>query len=552
MWVSLVPRFTFVKVRIKMPERVTRNSAYLNGKSTTGTTTRVKDVSPTSGMCPLCIRDCPILCEISLSAFRGREALYPEPVQFGFSTAGALKDFRLDWSHFNILSSLFEVHGIEADSDLALFENVNVETSVAGIPLKVPVLTGAFGSTEVARRNWDGLAIGAALSGVIITVGENVCGMDQESRIENGKVAYSKELKRRVDTFRKFWDGKHGDVVVQTNVEDQRLGVDVYALSKLEVNVIERKWGQGAKAIGGEVRIRNLEKAIMLKKRGYIVIPDPEDKAVQEAFKEGVFKSFERHSRVGIPKLKDFVEDIEWLRSQGAKRVFLKTGAYRPSAVAYTMKIASEAKIDAVTFDGAGGGTGMSPVPMMDEMSTPTVYLEAQVLKCAQILKNKGHHLPDLIMAGGFINETQIFKAIAMSNFGAGPLVKAVLMARSPLTAVMKSSYFSELAKEGRLARTFAERYGTTPERFFKCTPELKEKYGERFKEIPWEAVGLYSYLYDRIRVGLMQLMAGARKWRLDLLSRKDLVALTERAAKVTGIPLVEEAEADALERILD
>lgn len=87
---------------------------------------------------------------------------------------------------------------------------------------------------------------------------------------------------------------------IQTNVEDQRLGVDVYALSKLEVNVIERKWGRGAKAIGGEIRTRSLEKALMLKKRGYMVIPDPEDKNVQEAFKEGVFKSFERHSRVGI------------------------------------------------------------------------------------------------------------------------------------------------------------------------------------------------------------------------------------------------------------
>ncbi len=552
MEVSLILRFTFVKVWMEMPERVTRNSAYLNGKSTTGTTTRVKDTSPTSGMCPLCIRDCPILCEISLSAFRGREALYPEPLQFGFSTAGALKDFGLDWSHFNILSSLFEVKGIEADSDVALFENVNVETTVARIPLKVPILTGAFGSTEVARINWDGLAVGAALSGAIITIGENVCGMDVESRIENGKVAYSKELKRRVDTFKKFWDGKYGDIVVQTNVEDQRLGVDVYALSKLEVNVIERKWGQGAKAIGGEVRIRKLDKAIMLKKRGYIVIPDPEDKAVQEAFKEGVFKSFERHSRVGMPREKGFVEDIEWLRSQGAKQVFLKTGAYRPSAVAYTMKIASEAKIDAVTFDGAGGGTGMSPVPMMDEMSTPTVYLEAQVLKCAEILKNKGRHVPDIAMAGGFISETQIFKAIAMSNFGNGPYVRAVLMGRSPLTAVMKASYFGQLAKEGRLPRTFADRYGTTPERFFKSSPELKEKYGERFKEIPWEAVGLYSYLYDRIGVGLMQLMAGARKWKLDLLNRKDLVALSERASRVTGIPLVEEAEADALERILD
>jgi len=97
---------------------------------------------------------------------------------------------------------------------------------------------------------------------------------------------------------------------------------------------LKENGGQGAKAIGGEVRISDLNKAIMLKKRGYIVIPDPEDPVVQEAFKDGIIKSFERHSRVGMPTLKDFVEDVEWLREQGAKKVFLKTGAYRPEVVA--------------------------------------------------------------------------------------------------------------------------------------------------------------------------------------------------------------------------
>jgi len=534
-----------------MTERVFRNSSYLNGKSTTGTTTRVKDTSPTSGMCPICIRDCPVMCEIGLSAFRGREALYPEPTQYGYSTAGALKDFGLDWSHFNIQAGLFEALGIEENSDLTLFPNANVETKVGGTSLKIPILAGAFGSTDVARQNWEGLAIGSAISGTMIIIGENVCGMDPEAQITKGKVTHSKELKRRVDLFRKFWDGKYGEIAVQTNVEDQRLGVDVYALSKLEVNVIERKWGQGAKAIGGEVRIKDLEKAKMLKKRGYLVIPNPEDPDVQQAFKDGVFKTFERHSRVGTPKEKDFVEDIAWLRKQGAKHVTLKTGAYRPSAVAYTLKIASEAKIDAVYFDGAGGGTGMSPVPMMDEMSIPTVYLEAIVLECAQILKRKGRYVPDLIMAGGFINETQIFKAIAMSNFGRGPLVKAVLMGRSPLTAVMKANYFKQLAEEGKLPKAFVDKYSNKPDRFFIAVPELKERYGERFKDIPWEAIALYTYLTDRIGVGLKQLLAGARRWNLSLISRKDLMSLTETAAKVTGIPLPHEAEKDVVERIL-
>ena len=535
---------------VRMPFPVQKNSSYLNSMSTTRTRTRVEDACPTSGLCPLCIKECPVLCEVSLAAFRGREALYPDPDMFGKSTAGGLKDYGLDWSHFNIQSRLIGAYGIEENSDVAIFPNVDVETRVGGIPLKIPVMIGAYGSTDVARLNWDGLAMGGALAGIIVTIGENVCGMDSESIIVGGKVVSSPELKRRVDAFRRFWDGKYGDIAVQTNVEDQRLGVDVYAISKLEVNIIERKWGQGAKAIGGEVRISDLEKAILLKKRGYIVIPDPEDRAVQEAFKQGVFKTFERHSRVGMPSERGFVEDVEWLRQQGAKKVSLKTGAYSPEAVAFTMKVASEAKVDYVVFDGAGGGTGMSPVPQMNEMSTPTVYLEAQVLKCAEILRKKGKYVPDIVMAGGFIDETQIFKAIALSNFGNGPYVKAILMGRAPLTAVMKASYFAELARVGRLPKDFIERFGDAPEKFFVSVPELRTRLGEKFKELPWGAVGLYTYL-DKIKVGLQQLMAGARKWKLNLLDRSDLVALSERASKVTGIPLPEEAADAILESIL-
>ena len=46
--------------------------------------------------------------------------------------------------------------------------------------------------------------------------------------------------------------------------------------------------------------------------------------------------------------------------------------------------------------------------------------------------------------------------------------------------------------------------------------------------------------------------MAGNRKWNLDLLGRDDLMSLTELATKVTGIPLADEVEKDAVEKILD
>ena len=525
-------------------------ASYPNARSTTGTRTRVPDINPQSGMCPICIKECPVLCEIGLSAFRGREVLYPCPEFFGDSTASANKDFGLDWSHLQIMVELRGAEGIEPDPDKMLFPNADVSTSVGGIPLKVPVFIAALGSTAVAKRNWEGLAEGAAISGTIQVVGENVCGMDDEATITNGKVADSPDMRFRIETYRKFWDGKHGDIVVQTNVEDQRLGVDVYVISKLEVNVIERKWGQGAKAIGGEVRISNLDKAIRLKKRGYLVIPDPEDPSVQEAFKAGLFRTFERHSRVGNPTLEAFVEDVEKLREQGAKKVFLKTGAYRPAVVAFTMKVASEAKIDCLTFDGAGGGTGMSPVPMMQECATPTVYLEAQVLKCAEILRKKGKHVPDIAMAGGFVNETQIFKAIAMSNFGYGPYVKAIAMARAPITAVMKATYFVELAKQDKLPKQFKELYGSDPDTFFIEAQDLKRRFGEKYKELHPGAIGLYTY-WQRIKVGLQQLLAGCRKFKLDLITRRDLASLTERAARVTGIPTIDQLETELMEQIL-
>ncbi|MEM2989124.1 MAG: FMN-binding glutamate synthase family protein, partial [Candidatus Bathyarchaeia archaeon] len=201
-----------------MPERVDKNSAYLNSKSTTGTQTRVRDVSPSSGLCPICIRDCPFLCEVGLSALRGREVLYPEPHQFGKSTQGALKDYWIDWSHFNIQAKLNGAEGIEANPDVAIFPNVDIGTKVGETSLKLPILIGAYGSTDVARVHWSGLAVGAALCGITITIGENVCGMDPDAKFSGGKVVHSSELKRRVEEFRKFWDGKHGDVAVQTNV----------------------------------------------------------------------------------------------------------------------------------------------------------------------------------------------------------------------------------------------------------------------------------------------------------------------------------------------
>ncbi len=114
------------------------------------------------------------------------------------------------------------------------------------------------------------------------------------------------------------------------------------------------------------------------------------------------------------------------------------------------MRVALDAKVDWVTFDGADGGIGITPI----------AYLEAQVLRAVQLLKKHERHVPDILMAEGFINETQIIKAIAMSNFGNDPFVEGVVMARSPLTVVMKATYYMELYEDKKLPKMFIELYG--------------------------------------------------------------------------------------------
>ena len=351
----------------------------LNASKATFTKNRTPDsVSPFSGLCTTCLEGCPGLCEVGKSAFRGREVLYPQP--YGSTTFASEKDYPVDFSHFNIMGTAVGAQGIDADSNKAIFPAVNVESSVGAteqIKLKVPFVVPGLGSTKVAADNWVDLAAGCAISGAILTIGENVCGMDPNSVIKNGRVVSSPNLKARVQNYRDWQDDGYGAIVVQSNVEDTTLGVLEYAILELGVEALELKWGQGAKDIGGEVKVRTLEEALILKKRGYVVYPDPEDIYVQELFKAGAFHEFERHSRVGMVTEESFLARVEELRSLGAKYVFLKTGAYRPADLARAVKFSSKAKIDMLTVDGAGGGTGMSPWRMMNEWGVPTVYLES-------------------------------------------------------------------------------------------------------------------------------------------------------------------------------
>ena len=522
-----------------------------NANDATGTFNRSKNVVPGSGICSRCIDGCKGNCEVFKAAFRSREVIYPG--KFGEITAGADKDYPVDYSHLNIQGYALGAKGLpdeaKGNPDNTKFPDVNTETEYgwnSKVKMKIPLFTGALGSTDIARINWEHFAIGAAISGITLVCGENVCGIDPKLEMDSkGKIKSAPDMDRRIEIYKRFHEG-YGEILVQMNVEDTRLGVAEYIRKKHNLEAIELKWGQGAKCIGGEIKVRSLDRALELQKRGYIVTPDPSMHATQEAFKDGAIKEFERHSRLGFVSEEGFLAEVKRLRDLGFKRVTLKTGAYSMLELAMAIKYSAMAKIDLLTIDGAMGGTGMSPWRMMEEWGIPTFYLEALTYEFCQRLVKKGVHLPDIAIAGGFSTEDHIFKVIAMG----APFVKAVCMGRALMIPGMVGKNIAIWLKEGNLPPTVSN-YGKTEKEIFICYEELVEKYGKDMKDITFGAVGVYSFA-QKIKVGLQQMMAGSRNFKLSTISRDDLMSLTEEAAKVSGIPYVMDAYRKEAEAILD
>ncbi|MFO8049353.1 MAG: FMN-binding glutamate synthase family protein, partial [Desulfosudaceae bacterium] len=344
-----------------------------------GTTNRGNPTE--AGLCTLCRADCAGKCETWLSSLVGRKLLYPR--DFGMVTAGANNTTHtgVSYNALRIQGYAYGSHGLSGklsnDPDDCIFPNVSLESTFGRemkTKVRLPLMTGALGSTFIASKYWDSFAIGGALSGIPVVIGENVVGVDRESKIgkgksKKGKIKSAPELERRIDGYLRYTDKGYGAIIVQLNVEDTRNGVAEFVAEKYGNKcIIELKWGQGAKDIGGEIQVTSLDYATFLKERGYVVDPDPTKPEVKRAFKEGSLTSFARHSRLGATNLssvdqvhEDFMSSVEYLRGLGFKRITLKTGSYGMEELAMAIKFATEAGLDLLTIDGSGGGTGMSP-----------------------------------------------------------------------------------------------------------------------------------------------------------------------------------------------
>ena len=527
--------------------------------------------SAESGLCTLCRADCSGKCETWLSSMVGRKLLYPR--DFGLVTAGAnnTRHVGVSYNSLRIQGYAYGSKGLHkdlpVDADNCIFPNVNLETEFGNeikTKCRIPLMTGALGSTFIAAHYWDSFAIGCSLVGVPVVVGENVVGVDKQSEISNGKITKAPELDRRIETYLRYYNG-YGAIIIQLNVEDTRNGVANYVAEKYgDKCIIELKWGQGAKDIGGEIQVKSLDYAKFLKERGYVVDPNPLLPEVEEAYKAGAIKSFARHSRLGGTNLanvddvkEDFMKSVDYLRSLGFKRISLKTGSYGMEELAMAIKFATDAKLDLLTIDGAGGGTGMSPWNMMQSWGIPSVNLHSKAYEYASILAAKGKKVVDLSFAGGFSYEDSIFKGLALG----APYAKLICMGRgimipgflgSNIEGVLRPENKSKVyGNWDKLPKTVTD-IGSSAEEIFACYHDVEKMVGkDEMKNIPYGAIAFWT-MADKIGCGLQQLMAGARKFSLNEMSRDDIISGNRETARETGIPYMTEVNNESALKILN
>ncbi len=520
-----------------------------------------------SGLCTLCRADCAGKCETWLSCLKGRDVLYPR--DFGQITSGS-GNTAPQGACYSALRVQGYAYGAENAPESAktgdvLFTDVSLRTTIGQkrkIPCRYPFITGALGSTAIAARYWDSLASGCALCGIPVVIGENVVGIDKAAEFSQGKVKKAPELDRRIASYQRYQDG-FGAIFVQMNVEDTRNGVAEYVIEKFgDKVVLELKWGQGAKNIGGEISVTDIEYARFLSKRGYLLDPDPNKAEVEAAYHDGIMH-FARHSRLGYTNLQSveevresFLQSVSHLRGLGFTNISLKTGAYGMKALALSMRLAAEAGLDLLNIDGAGGGTGMSPWDMMEHWGIPSLHLHSKAYEYAQVLEKHGFTVPALAFGGGFASSSAIFKGLALG----APYTKMICMGRAMMIPGFLGSNIEGVLRPARkaltggnwnaLPKTVAD-IGATPEAIFAGYHSVEEKLGKAaMAELPLGAVAMWT-MVDKLAAGLQQFMAGARKFNLEAISRTDILSANREVESVTGIPFMTDFQDEAAKSIL-
>ncbi|WBB80960.1 glutamate synthase-related protein [Micromonospora sp. WMMD882] len=380
----------------------------------------------------------------------GAAAVFPELATYGralYGGGGTTPADGLD--ALRLVPPVFVPLRLEKLVDLArepTYRDVDLRASVGGFRTPLPVYVSAFGSTRVAGADLGrAVARQAGALGLPMVIGENVVPVNGYGRL--GPPGESALLGRLQAYGTAVPDGL-GGVVVQQSTEDADAEVwnlvysDPSAQPLLDSGRLgfELKVGQGAKPGLGGMTVVAGQAATRL---GDQYLLDP----VYGAGADAVLRS----SAPGTFTPEILAHQIHLMRNNYPRaRVWVKLPPARD--VAEAAGVAWAAGADAVTVDGAEGGTGWAPLAFLDHVGLPLV----------ECLRRIGRSPSGpLLVSGRMWSGARAVKALALGADAVG-LGRAALLAADTDPEAGLVRLVEALELEIRLLVSALGRYATT------------------------------------------------------------------------------------------
>ena len=356
--------------------------------------------------------------DIRARARDGTAAIFPDVGGYGLTLFGAAPEAGPpgdDIDLARVVPPVFVPQRLEKLFELGrepLYRDVDLTTGIGGFAAPLPAFLCAFGSTQVAD---SGLGVAASEQagrlGIPMVIGENVVPMRGYGRSGEGQ---AHGLLGRILAYADAVPAGLGGVVVQQSTEDADAEVwnlvysDPSATALLETGrlAFELKVGQGAKpGLGGMTALSRPAAAAVSEQYAVDEAFGPQADRVLRCSSPGTFTGEILRQQVRLMR-NNFPRARAWVKLHPGRDVRLAA------------EVAWNAGADAVTVDGAEGGTGWAP----------SVFLNNVGLPLAECLRRIGKHDATLLVSGRIWEGGRALKCLAMGASAVG-LGRAALLA---------------------------------------------------------------------------------------------------------------------------
>jgi hypothetical protein len=356
-------------------------------------------------------------------ALRGPAGAFPEPREygaalFGSGPAGSLAAVPDALDELRLVPPVFMPRRLERLIELGrepVYQDVALEASVGGFRSALPLYLSAFGSTQAASVDLGTAAARqAGRLGIPMVIGENVMPVNGYGRIDGEDAEYS--LLTRIKSYAACAADGYGGVVVQQSTEDADAEVwnivysDPGTAPLLESGrlAFELKVGQGAKpGLGGMTLVDRAAAARLAEAYSMQEVFGPLSDKVLRCSSPGTFTEEILRQQIRLMR-NNYPRARVWVKLTPARDV-------REAA-----QVAWNAGADAVTVDGAEGGSGWAPVAFLQHVGLP-------LGECLRRLSGV-EHPADLLVSGRIWEGARAAKCLALGA-GAVGLGRAALLA---------------------------------------------------------------------------------------------------------------------------